>query len=189
MTDMTDFIQDLSKGLSGTEDERLASIYRQLRQIAAARLSRESSDHTLQPTALVHEAYLRLIGPDDRSWENRAHFFASAVEAMRRILIDHARSKSAQKRGGGKQNITLHEEDVANPQRCDQLLLLDEAIESLELLDPAKAQLVKMKFFAGMTTAEAAQILDLSDRTAERHWAYARVWLLRELNEQLNASD
>lgn len=188
MPDLTRFIQKLSHGQADETDRRVANIYRELRQIAASRLSTESSDHTLQPTALVHEAYLRLIGPADQNWENRSHFFGAAVEAMRRVLIDHSRRKQANKRGGGQRAMTLHESDIANTDRCEQLLSLNDAIESLELLDPDKAELVKMKFFAGMSTPEAADILNISVRTAERYWAYARVWLLREINEQNNTA-
>lgn len=183
MSDVTKIIRAIAEGRAEATDDLLPAVYRELRQMAAARLAREAGGHTLQPTALVHEAYMRLIGPSEQSWENRAHFFGAAAEAMRRILIDHARGKKRLKRGGAAYRVTLDDVEDQRDNSSEELLALDEALSDLELLDPEKAQLVKLKFFGGMTTPEAAKVLGLSQRTAERHWAYARVWLHRHVKE------
>ena len=183
MSDVTKLIRAITEGRAAATDDLLPAVYRELRRMAAARLAREAGGHTLQPTALVHEAYMRLVGPNDQSWENRSHFFGAAAEAMRRILIDHARAKKRVKRGGAAVRVPL--DDIADQRgnTTDDLLALDEALSALELLDPDKAQLVKLKFFGGMTTLEAAQVLGTSQRSAERNWAYARVWLHRHVKE------
>jgi RNA polymerase sigma factor (TIGR02999 family) len=166
-----------------TGDRRAAAdllplVYNELRQLAAARLAGERADHTLNPTALVHEAFLRLTG---RSFESRSHFLRAAAEAMRRILVDHARSRAAQKRGGGNRRVPLDEVGswVESP---DQLLSLDEALARFAAEEPRKAELVVLRFFGGMTTPEAAQVLEVSVPTAERWWTFARAWLFAELD-------
>lgn len=156
----------------------LPLIYDELRKLAAARLAEEKPGQTLQPTALVHEAYLRLVGADcEQSWDSRGHFFAAAAEAMRRILIDHARHKQTRKAGGGRRRLDLDNIEPAVDEGDDRLLILDEALRKLEAEDLRKAELVKLRFFAGLTTEEAAAALGVSTSTAEKDWAYARSWL------------
>jgi RNA polymerase sigma factor (TIGR02999 family) len=158
-------------------------VYCELRKLAAAKLAHEKPGQTLQATALVHEAYLRLVGSGDaRSWRDRGHFFAAAAQAMRRILVDKARAKLALKRGGG-QASPLGEAELVAPEAGSDLLALDEALERLAAEDPQAAQLVHLRFFAGLTSHDAAQVLDISDRTAERIWHYARTFLFRELRD------
>jgi RNA polymerase sigma factor (TIGR02999 family) len=147
--------------------------------LAAARLAGEKGGHTLQPTALVHEAYLRLVG--DQQFEHRGHFFAAAAEAMRRILIDHARKKATRKRGGVGERVDLDPETFAAPDRPDDLLALDEALEQLERDEPQVASLVKLRYFAGFTIPEAAEALGVSPRTADAWWAFAKAWLLAKV--------
>jgi len=138
----------------------------------------------LQATALVHEAWLRLVGNQNQKWNGRAHFFGAAAEAMRRILIENARRKGAQRHGGGQQRVDIEEIDVASPAKDDQLLAINEALDKFAAIDPVKAELVKLRYFIGMTIPEAADILGVSEPTAKRHWAYARAWLYREIASQ-----
>jgi RNA polymerase sigma factor (TIGR02999 family) len=164
-------------------------VYEELRRLAVAHLGHERPNHTLQPTALVHEAYLRLIGPagpgqpGDVSWQNRAHFFGAAARAIRRILTDHARGKNRQKRGGGGVRLSLSGIDVAAPEADAELLALDEALEKLAALDAAKAKVVELRYFGGLSIEETAQSLGISTATVSRHWEFARVWLHRELRD------
>jgi RNA polymerase sigma factor (TIGR02999 family) len=145
-------------------------------------LTQEKPGQTLQATALVHEAYLRLVGAEDgKAWDNRGHFFAAAAEAMRRILIDLARTKQSQRRGGGRQRIELEHVDMAAPETGSDVLALNEALSRFEQVDPVKAQLVKLRYFAGLSIPQAAQVLGISSTTADRYWAYARAWLHAEL--------
>jgi RNA polymerase sigma factor (TIGR02999 family) len=183
MTDVTQLLNSIRAGEPAATDELLPIVYEELRQIAARRLARESAQQTLQPTALVHEAYLRLVGTGSQDWENRAHFFAAAAEAMRRILIDTARSKQRLKRGAGGERFELSEHDRIVLPLADDLLDLNEALARLEKAHPVKANVVKLKFFAGMTTAEIATVLSLSVATVERHWAFARAWLHNDLQK------
>ena len=163
--------------------ELLPMVYDELRRLAAQRLARESPGQTLQATALVHEAYLRLVGGDpDRPWDGRGHFFAAAAEAMRRILVENARRRHRLKRGGRRARVDLDDAQPAAPETDDDLLALDEALEKLAAKDPAKAQLVQLRVFAGLTLAEAAGILGISTSTADRYWAYARAWLRVEIS-------
>jgi RNA polymerase sigma factor (TIGR02999 family) len=145
-------------------------------------MAREAEGHTLQPTALVHEAWLRLTRSDGRKWNDRTHFFAAAAEAMRRILVENARRKNAQRRGGGRQRVELMDIPVEAAAPENQLLAVNEALDKFAKLDPAKAELVKLRYFVGMTIEEAADVLGISAPTAKRHWAYARAWLGEEIN-------
>jgi RNA polymerase sigma factor (TIGR02999 family) len=159
-------------------------VYDELRRLAAQRMAREGAGHTLQATALVHEAYLRLVGsngPDVARWDSRGHFFAAAAEAMRRILIDRARAKGALKRGGNARRLQLDQDPLASDDVSAELLELDGAITKLAAEEPIKAELVKLRFFAGLTLEEAARMLDISPATADRYWAYARAWLYNEM--------
>jgi RNA polymerase sigma factor (TIGR02999 family) len=165
-----------------SQDEWLPLVYDELRQLAAQKMAREAPGQTLQATALVHEAWLRLGGDRQPAWENRAHFFAAAAEAMRRILIDRARRAHALRRGGGARPISLDTLELAAEADDDQLLAVHEALEALAAHDAAKAELVKLRFFAGLTIEEAGRVLGLSEATAKRQWAYARAWLFREIN-------
>jgi RNA polymerase sigma factor (TIGR02999 family) len=161
--------------------ELLELVYDELRKLAAVKMGREPPGQTLQATALVHEAWLRLGGERQRAWQNRAQFFAAAAEAMRRILIDRARRRKAQRRGGELEKIPLDDLEIAAGMDDDELLAMHEALERLARHDPAKAKLVELKFFVGLTLEEAAEVLELSVPTAKRQWAYARAWLYREV--------
>ena len=161
----------------------LPLVYEELRRLAARRLAQEPSGQTLQPTALVHEAYLRLVGGGgEGGWDGRGHFFAAAAEAMRRILIENARRKGRKKHGGDLARVNLAEADLACRLPPDELIFLDEAMTRLEAEDPPKARLVRLRFFAGLSLEEAAQVLGVSAVTAKRHWRYARAWLHREVS-------
>jgi RNA polymerase sigma factor (TIGR02999 family) len=182
MNDVTHILSAIEQGDPRAAGELLPLIYGELRRLAKQRLAREKPGQTLQATALVHEAYLRLVGDDaSRGWDSRGHFFAAAAEAMRRILVDNVRRKRAEKRGGRLERQALDDIDIAVPAPSEDLLALDEALAKLEARDPAKAQLVKLRYFAGLSEDEAAQALGISRTTAHRHWRYARVWLLNEL--------
>ena len=162
--------------------ELLPLVYDELRRLAAQRLAREVPGQTLQATALVHEAYMRLVGVDpDRPWDGRGHFFAAAAEAMRRILVENARRRHRVKRGGNRARVDLDKAQPAAPQTDDDLLALDEALEQLAKKDPVKAQLVQLRVFAGLTVVQAADVLGLSTTTADRYWAFARAWLRVEI--------
>lgn len=169
-------------GRPGAADELLPLIYDQLRAIAQRRMSGERANHTLQATALVHEVYVRLVGDDARSWESRAHFFRVAAEAMRHLLIDHARKHNADKRGGGARAIPLSVVDLAETHDPAQILAIDEAIAALHSEDPRAAEIVRLRFFAGLTVEETARVLDLSERSVLREWAYARTRLYQLLS-------
>ncbi len=165
-------------------DELLPEVYEQLRQLATRKLAAEKAGQTLQATALVHEAWLRLNRTQPNRWQNPTHFFAVAAEAMRHILIDNARRKLALRHGGGAQHIELDTLPLASGMEDEQLLAVHEALDKLAEHDALKAELVKLRFFAGLTMDEAADALDLSKATAKRHWAYARAWLFREIKRQ-----
>ncbi len=184
---MSEFAAPISPSASGSvalpPDELLGLLYQELRSLAAQKLARENAGQTLQATALVHEAWLRLGGDQQPAWKNRAHFFASAAEAMRRILVDNARRKKAERHGGKVELVALEGLDIPGAMDDEQLLALNEALDRLAAHDQAKAELVKLKFFAGLTTEEAAKALDISEPTAKRHWAYARAWLFREIKD------
>jgi RNA polymerase sigma factor (TIGR02999 family) len=182
MPDVTRLLDAAAAGDPAAHAGLLGAVYDELRRLAAGHLAREAPGHTLNATALVHEAYLRLGGPAAGGWQSRGHFFAAAAEAMRRILIDHARRRRAARRGGGRRRVPLGEAEavLASP---DDLLDLDEAIARFAAEEPRKAQLVKLRFFAGLTAPEAADALGISVATAERWWAFARAWLYAELSD------
>jgi RNA polymerase sigma factor (TIGR02999 family) len=163
-------------------EDLLPLVYEELRKLAAARLTRESAAQTLQPTALVHEAWLRLVGKQPGSWENRAHFFGAAAEAMRRILIERARRKSRLKHGSGHALLDIADLDLAGAIPDDKILLVDEALAELKTADPDKARIVMLKFFAGLTNEEVARALDLNERTVRRQWTFARAWLFERMS-------
>lgn len=182
-TDITKILSAIEAGDSKATDELLPLVYDELRRLAARKMHHEKASHTLQPTALVHEAFLRLLGnSDDQSWQGRAHFFGAAAEAMRRILIESARRRSAEKRGGDRRRTDLAHVDAAvEAEDTESLLALDEALEKLEQSDAKLARLVKLRYFTGLTVEQTADILELSPRTVKRNWAYARAWLKREM--------
>ncbi len=183
MTDVTRILSAIEQGDSHAAEELLPLVYDELRQLAALRLAQETPGHTLQPTALVHEAYLRLVGDEDEPhWDNRGHFFAAAAEAMRRILVENARRKQALKHGGAQRRLPLTEFHRISESPQD-LLDLDDALTRFAALEPAKAQLVQLRFFGGLSTPEAAAALGVSVATAERWWAFARAWLFSELRD------
>jgi RNA polymerase sigma factor (TIGR02999 family) len=183
MSDVTRILNAIERGEAKATDELLPLVYEELRLLAAQRLSHEPPGQTLQATALVHEAYLRLVGGEPQSWSSRAHFFSAAAEAMRRILVDNARRKRSGKWGGGQQRVALDSSDPAGPvgPDPDSLLALDEALQRLAQADPAKAEVVKLRYFAGLTIEQTAASLGVSPATAKRLWTYARAWLIREM--------
>jgi len=178
---VTRLLQEIGRGDARAADELLPLVYAELRQLARARMSRETPGHTLQPTALVHEAYLRLVGDADVEWENRAHFFAAAAEAMRRILIERARRVGRQRHGGGQRRVTLDDQTPSPAADFAELLAVDQALDRLEAADPQMAAVVKLHYFAGLSVAETAQALATSERTVSRAWTGARAFLKREL--------
>src|SRR5688500_6939516 len=182
MTDVTRILSAVGAGDPGAASKLLPLVYDELRRLAAQRLATERSDHTLQSTALVHEAYVRLVDSDQPDhWDGRGHFFAAAAEAIRRILIDSARRKRRPKHRGGRARVDLDEAAKVTRSPSDDLLALDEALTKLAAEEPVKAELVKLRFFAGMTIPEAARVLGISHATAERYWTYARAWLYAEI--------
>ena len=174
-----------AEGERETPEELLSLLYDDLRRLAAARMAQEPGGQTLQATALVHEAWLALTRSKDQTWKDRAHFFGAAAEAMRRILVDNARRKSRQKRGGGQERLNIEEVEVAGGTQEEKLLLIDEALERFEKEDPEKAQLVLLKFFGGLTNQEAATRLGVTERTVERNWAFARARLFCMIRKDL----
>jgi RNA polymerase sigma factor (TIGR02999 family) len=181
MSEVTRILEAISFGEAGALEKLLPLVYDELRRLAAANLAREAPGQTLQATALVHEAYLRLVGSREPRFETRGHFFTAAAEAMRRILVDRARSKGRQKRGGNARRLELKELDLASPPPDDDLLALDEALARLEQEDRPKAELVKLRFFAGLSVEQAAAALGISRATADRYWRFARAWLFHEI--------
>ena len=171
----------IAAGDARTGEELLPLVYSELRRLAAAQLAREAPGQTLQATALVHEAWLRLVGPGGQKWAGEKHFFGAAAQAMRRILIDNARRKQRPKHGGGQSRIELEKLELAEPVPSDDLLALDEALTELARRDPQAGELVQLRFFAGLTQEQAAAVLGVSRRTADRTWAYARAWLFQQI--------
>ena len=182
MNDVTRILSAMERGDPHAPEQLLPLVYDELRKLAAQRLAQESPGQTLQATALVHEAYLRLLGPEGgAAWDNRGHFFAAAAEAMRRILVDQARRKHSQRRGGPLVRCELHDDDRVGIPLDDELIDLDEALTKLAAADPQAAEQVKLRVFAGMTVEEIAQVQGISARTVKRNWTYARAWLGRQL--------
>jgi RNA polymerase sigma factor (TIGR02999 family) len=181
MTEVTRILAAIEQGNPQVAEKLLPLVYSELRRLAAQKLSREEPGQTLQPTALVHEAYLRLVDVDQaQHWDSRGHFFAAAAEAMRRILVDAARRKRAEIHGGGRQRLELSEGDLLSRATPDEIVSLDESLGRLAEDDAASAEIVKLRLFAGMSVGEAARCLGISRASAYRHWAYARAWLVAE---------
>ncbi|MHC4482639.1 MAG: ECF-type sigma factor [Planctomycetota bacterium] len=181
MSDVTRILTAIEQGDAQAAEQLLPAVYQGLRRLAAQKLSQEPHGQTLQATALVHEAYIRLVGSEAQNWKSRSHFFAAAAEAMRRILVENARRKRRLKRGGGRRRVDLDDADLAVDEPSTDLVALDEALAKLAAEDPVKADLVKLRYFAGLTVVQAAEILKISRATADRYWSYARAWLYHEI--------
>lgn len=177
MSDATVLLAAVEQGDPNAAEQLLDLVYEELRRLAAYKMAREAPGQTLQPTALVHEAWLKLLGTGERKFENRAHFFSAAAEAMRRILIDRARRRQTMRHGGKHERVEIEECNLAAPDDDDRLLAINEALEKLALEHPAQAQVVKLRYFGGMTNEETAQALDVSVSTVKNYWAFARAWL------------
>jgi RNA polymerase sigma factor (TIGR02999 family) len=180
MNAITRVLDEVRAGTAGAAAELLPLVYAELRQLAAAKLAHEKPGHTLDATALVHEAYIRLVG--DQQFDHRGHFFAAAAEAMRRILVEAARRKKAEKHGGGLHRHDAAEISIAVPEPAEDLVALDEALDRFAAIEPQKAELVKLRYFAGLTIEEAAEALDISPATAKRYWTYSRAWLFQAVS-------
>ena len=181
--EVTQVLHAIGRSEEGAAEKLLPLVYAELRRLAAARMAHELAGQTLQPTALVHEAWLRLVGDGDRTWQNRAHFFGAAAEAMRRILIERARHKSRLKHGGGQVRLNIEDLELAQATADDKVLLVDEALARLKEEDPELERIVVLKFFGGLSNAEIAESLGLANRTLDRQWAYARAWLFRYISQ------
>lgn len=182
-SEVTRLLQCLEGGDKSAVDQLFAAVYQELRDLAGRAFEREPKSNTLQPTALVHEAYVRLVKQANVDWQGRTHFFAVAAQAMRRILVDRARQRGAVKRGGGKNRVLLDDEAIPGLEPDDDLIAVDEALSKLAQLDPRQAQMVELRFFGGLSVAEAAEVVGMSKRSAEREWTMVRAWLRRELSE------
>lgn len=183
MNEATRILAAIESGDSRAAERLLPIVYDELRRLAVGRLANEKPGQTLQATALVHEAYVRLVGAVDPGWDNRGHFFAAAAEAMRRILVERARSKRRLRHGGGRERVDLDEVELEANRRSDDLVALDEALDKLAAKDAVKAELVKLRYFAGLTIEECAKVLGISGTTADRYWAYTRAWLHQEIRK------
>jgi RNA polymerase sigma factor (TIGR02999 family) len=184
MTDVTQILSRMEQGDPSAAEQLLPLVYDELRKLAAAKLSRESPDQTLQATALVHEAYMRLVDTEKtQHWDSRGHYFAAAAEAMRRILVDQARRKKTARRGGELKRHALEHVEIATPEPSLDVVAIDEALARFEQIDKLKADLVKLRYFAGLTIPQAAEVLGVSSATADRYWAFARAWLHTELKK------
>jgi RNA polymerase sigma factor (TIGR02999 family) len=183
MSEVTRILEAMERGEVQAADELLPLVYDELRRLANFKMAHESANQTLQPTALVHEAWLRLAGDGSQRWENRGHFFAAAAEAMRRILIDRARRRQCIRHGGDLERVDIEDAQIVATAEDERLLQVHEALDRLALEDPLKSDVVKMRFFVGMTDREVADVLGLSERTVERHWSYAKAWLFRSIRE------
>ena len=181
MSDVTHILTAIEHGDANAADKLLPLVYEELRKLAAHKMTNEAAGQTLQATALVHEAWMRLVGKENPKFQNRAHFFAAAAEAMRRILIDNARRKRAVRHGGGQQRVDFVPADLASAIDDDQLLAVNDALDKLAAQNKVEAELVKLRYFVGMTLEEAAEVLGISARTADNYWAHARAWLFHEL--------
>lgn len=188
MSELTRILEATQRGEPSAANDLLPLVYDELRRLAAYKMAREAPGNTLQPTALVHEAWLRLVGPEQQAqFQNRAHFFGAAAEAMRRILVDRARERKAIKRRGDLERVDIDAVELLSPMPDDELLALDEALNRLATVDTRAAEMVKLCFFVGLTQEEAARELGISVSTAERVWAFARAWLLRDVRKQREA--
>jgi len=181
MSDVTHILQAIQQGDPKAADELLPLVYEELRKLAAHRMASEASGHTLQATALVHEAWMRLVGSENPKFDGRAHFFAAAAEAMRRILIDRARRKRAVRHGGGQERVELDQADFAIQKNDDQLLAMNDALDKLAAQNKLEGELVKLRYFVGMTTAQAAEVLGITEAAAKHYWIHARTWLYQEI--------
>jgi RNA polymerase sigma-70 factor, ECF subfamily len=182
--DVTLLLSALTRGDAGAESKLIPVVYEELRRLAGSYMRRERVDHTLQATALVHEAYLKLVEQRSVNWQSRAHFFGVAAQLMRRILIDHARGHTRQKRGGEQQKISLDEAFVFSEQQADELLAVDDSLNLLAKIDPRQAKVVEMRFFGGLSVEEAAEALGISPKTVKRDWSVAKAWLYADLKER-----
>ena len=183
MSDITLILDAISRGESRASDELLPLVYNELRKLALSRMLQESAGHTLQPTALVHEAWLRLVGDSNQNWKSRAYFFAAAAEAMRRILVEHARRKRRLKHGGGQERLNIADLDLAAPAPDEKILFVNDALEQLERSNPERARVVVLKFFGGMTNKEVADTQGIGERSVDRHWVCAKAWLFQKLRK------
>jgi RNA polymerase sigma factor (TIGR02999 family) len=181
MSDLTLVLDAINAGESQAVEKLLSLVYNELRNLAAARMLQESAGHTLQPTALVHEAWLRLISEGDQNWKSKAYFFAAAAEAMRRILVEHARKKASLKHGGGQVRLNIEDLELAGSSPDEKILLVHDALDHLERSNPERARVVVLKFFGGMTNKEVADTLNVSERSVDRHWVCAKAWLFQRL--------
>ena len=184
MSEITLLLDAIARGESCASEDLLPLVYDELRRLASARMVGEAAGQTLQPTALVHEAWLRLVKEDGRTWRNRAHFFRAAAQAMRRILVDRARHKSSLKCGGGDVKVSLEDVDLAATTTDDRVLLVDQSLERLEKEDPESARVITLKFFGGLTNKEVAKILGVTERSVERQWAYAKASLFEMVQQE-----
>lgn len=184
MSDVTRILQAAQNGDPTAAEQLLPLVYDELRRLANAKMANEAAGHTLQPTALVHEAWLRLVGSENQKWDGRGHFFAAAAEAMRRILIDRARKRNALRHGGGQERVNADELEIAVPADDEELLAVHEALDRFAASEGPKAELVKLRYFMGMTIEEAAAVLEISPRTAKHWWTYSRAWLFTEIRKQ-----
>jgi RNA polymerase sigma factor (TIGR02999 family) len=181
MSDVTRILEAIEHGDPAAAKDLLPLVYEELRRLARSKMAQQSAGHTLQPTALVHEAWLRLVGSQRQEWHGRSHFFAAAAEAMRHILVDSARRKRRAKHGGGQERLDVDDLEIAAGADDEKILLVNEALEKLAIEDPIRAEVVKLHYFVGLTHAESAEILQISEKTVRRHWNYARVWLYQTI--------
>jgi RNA polymerase sigma factor (TIGR02999 family) len=181
MSDVTRILEAAGQGDPKAAEELMPLVYGELRRLAAAKMAQERPGQTLQPTALVHEAFLRLVGGENQNWNGRAHFFGAAAEAMRRILIENARRKHAVRHGGGQARLDINEIEIAAGVKDNELLAVSDALEKFAARDKQKAELVKLRYFVGLTTEEAAEVLGISVPTADRWWNFSRAWLFEEI--------
>jgi RNA polymerase sigma factor (TIGR02999 family) len=182
MSNVTQILTAIEQGDPKATNELLPVVYNELRRLAAHKMAAEPPGHTLQPTALVHEMWIKLVDSPSQSWQNRAHFFGAAAEAMRRILIARARRKQTRRRGAGVPHLDADEIEIASPAPDDQLLALNDALDRFAALEPQQAELIKLRYFVGLKIDEAADVLGVSEATAKRWWSYARAWLFHEMN-------
>ena len=184
MSDVTQILERVEKGDGKAAEELLPLVYEELRKLAAAKMAQEAQGHTLQPTALVHEAWLRLVGAPDQHWNGRGHFFGAAAEAMRRILVENARRKRRLRHGGGQERVDLDETEIVAQAEDEKVLQVDGALEELGREDPAQAQVVKLRFFGGLKNEEVAEVLGISSKTVQRYWTHAKSWLYQRIKDQ-----